>query len=149
LPELESLASILKQSNKEIIDFWDSILLSPILFVDTPFHDPLSTPEGLHNAIIAAIVWQLASSPHLPVPATTIDRINSVAIHRKLPAKLKPFPTNHLQQHSQSCPATPSDSVVTAMPTLTDGTVPPAVAVTALLAALPATAVALVVTAPP
>ena len=43
-PELEPLASILEHSNKEIIDFWDSSLLSPIFFVDTPFHNPLSTP---------------------------------------------------------------------------------------------------------
>jgi hypothetical protein len=93
-PELEPLVGILEQSNKEIIDFWDSTFLSPIFFVNTQVHNPLSTPEGLHNAMIATMTRFLASSAHLPVPSTTIDRINIVAIQRKLPTKLKPSPVN-------------------------------------------------------
>jgi len=45
LPGYEISAGIVDQSNKEAIDIRDSTFLSQICFVNTRFHNPLSTPS--------------------------------------------------------------------------------------------------------
>lgn len=97
--------------------------------------------------MLATMVWSLASSPHLPVPATTADRLSRLAIHRKRSLQLKLPSTTLSHHHPQSWVASPSDLAAAAVPTLTPGAAMAATAAAALLVANPATVVALVVTA--
>jgi hypothetical protein len=151
LLDLEALAGIIEQSNKEAIDFWASTFLSRIFFVNTQVHNPLSTPEYLHKATLTTMFWSLASSPHLPVPAITTDRISRLAIHRKRSTQLKTsptaFPNLHLQQHSPSWVASRLDSTAAVVPTSIGGAATAAMAAAVLLAAPLVTDTALVATA--
>jgi hypothetical protein len=135
LPGLHPLAIIIQQSNKKAIDFWDTNFLSQIFFVNTQGHNPLSILRYLHNAMLATMVWSLASSSHLPVPAITTDRISRLAIHRKRSTQLKTSPTAHLQQHSPSWVASRSDSAAAVALTSTGGAATAVAAATVLLAA--------------